>query len=167
MDNLTKALDYYKIAFQKKLDSYVILDFPILPLDNKNQELAPPKSKSVSTFESNPETNKNILDEVVVPNKTSSLDNQNTQQKNTAQKKTKATQETASSVSNIGKSESEPTEQLNQPPVLDNNTLPQSQPLAVELPSTSIRIKPRHIAHRIITSTSIRIGLGLILLLFM
>lgn len=164
MDDLTKALDNYKIAFQKKLDSYVILDSPT---NNRNQEPTTPKSKSVSTFEPNPETNKNILDEVVVPNKTSSLENQNTQQKNTEPQKTKTKKEAASSISNTGKSESEPIEQRNRPPMLDNDTVPPSQPLAPELPSTPIRIKPRHIAHRIITSTSIRIGLGLILLLLL
>lgn len=50
MSDLTKALDDYKMAFQKKLDAYVIPDFPVLPpIEKKEHPL--PKPKSPITFE--------------------------------------------------------------------------------------------------------------------
>lgn len=166
MDDSTKALENalsaYKTAFKHKLDNYhppSTSDIPVL--DDPTTTPAPVQPVS------------NPIDSVPEPQPPIHRPNTPTPKPQTRPTNNEKPQnpQGKSPFLDIPKEDKPRAEPVTQPylsvPNNDSVNPISPPPLAPELPFTPIRIKPRHIAHRIITSINIRIGLGLILLLLL
>ena len=163
MDDSTKALENalsaYKTAFKYKLDNYQLPTPNISVLDNPTTATEPVQSQDTPEIDSAPESRPPHRPNTPKPKPhTRPTNNENPPKP-----------QGKSPFLDIPKEDEPRTEPVTRPPLSepDDSTNPVSLPFAPELPFTPISIKPRHIAHRIITSTSIRFSLGLILLLFL
>ncbi len=148
MDDLTKALDNYKIAFQKKLDSYQTLELDIPTLNDVGKTK---RAEDHHTPPSPSKTKKPIFEP---------LEDFDLAQGTLSQTTTQKTAQTTS----LSEAKSPPLEPL---PKIPTPIFPEPRHThSPPLPSPLI-IKPRHIIHRAVQSFGFRFSFGLILLLLL
>jgi hypothetical protein len=155
MSNLTKALDDYKMAFQKKLDAYQALELDIPTL---NEVEHTKRAEDLQTPQLSQKTKKTIFEPLGDLDLVEDTPSQATPPK----QKTKDT----TSLSNIQRQPFEPKPKITITPP----TVTLSEPNDSYSPppsSLSHMIKPRHIIHRTVQSFGFRFSFGLLLLLLL
>ncbi|MBL0230778.1 MAG: hypothetical protein IPP76_08255 [Moraxellaceae bacterium] len=159
MDDLTKALEGYKSAFKQKLDNYVLDAMPLL-----DKPATYPQKNPVKSTNKNLETKGAIIEIEQDPIwKTKPEEKETPKKEDEVNPKQKKQNEVNPPISTKEDATiPQKGQKAKAPQTFDKrDTELHGQPPAAPTPIT------RHIAHRIITSISVRFSLGLILLLFL